>query len=102
MSLGIFKCLWDLLENGMKELDLKVACQVAGDGQGTTFDKYCFDLRRQAELRQSLDDMKQKKIEMEQLVTLLSLMENVQGPLSAARTEVQTFQQAILSTVNVT
>ena len=45
----------------MKELDLKVACQVAGDGQGTTFDKYCFYLRRQAELR---DDRKQKKLKM--------------------------------------
>ena len=33
MSLGIFKRLWDLLENGMKELDLKVACQVTGNGQ---------------------------------------------------------------------
>ena len=44
----------------MKELDLKVACQVAGDGQGTTFDKYCFYLRRQAELR---DDRKQKYVD---------------------------------------
>jgi len=31
MSLGIFKRLWDLLESACKELDLKVACQSAGD-----------------------------------------------------------------------
>ena len=82
-------------------MDLKLALHLAGDVHGSSFDRHCYDLKKKSDLRMNIESKKQKVIQMEQLITYLSILENVQAPLSVARNEVINLRQAIKSMVIV-
>lgn len=111
MSLGIYECLWELLEGACTELDLLLASHTSVGGLGNTYDQYVAALRKREELNHSLAAAEQRVEQLDQLVTYFSLhltnpaqnqqLKRLREEASKALLEVAAVVNSIASTVLV-
>lgn len=73
MGLGIYDCLWELLEGACTELDLLEAQHSSSGGEENSFQEYVAALKERDNLDQKLATAEERVTALDQLVTFFSL-----------------------------